>query len=264
MERINPADYLETLRAMVTGQSWKIQHKGCSESKALSVKMDVEGYLFHCFKCGASAFLPHEDSTFRDRKRREAEKAAYQAERMKNDFNLPADFTTDIPAEGLAWLGKGGWGSDMIFKHGAGWSARLGRVVFKVEPFGYIARAVYPDQTPKYLSKTPGAAWWCSEPITDRVCLTEDILSAGKVGQLYPAMAMLGTDSLNLDIASKCKQLLIWTDNDAGGEKARRFVRGKLQWLPRLQILDIKAGRDPKYYTADEIRLKLLRGGARV
>jgi hypothetical protein len=55
MDAINPKDYLETLRAMVTGQSWKIQHKGCSESKALSVKMDVEGYLFHCFKCGANA-----------------------------------------------------------------------------------------------------------------------------------------------------------------------------------------------------------------
>lgn len=262
MAAINPNDYLDTLKAMVTGQSWKIPHQGCSDSKALSVKMEVEGYLFHCFKCGASAFLRHEDSTFRDRKRREAEKTAYQEERLKTNYNLPSDFTTAIPPEGLAWLGKGGWGSDMIFKHGAGWSDNLGRVVFKVEPFGYIARAVYPDQTPKYLSKTPGASYWCSEPIVDRVCLTEDILSAGKVGQLYPAMAMLGTDSLNLSIVSKCKQLLIWTDNDAGGEKARRFIWSKLHWLPSLQVLDIKSGKDPKYYSTAEIRRKLETGGA--
>lgn len=262
--KVNPQEYLQTIKHMQTGQNWKVPHLGCTESKALSITMDVDGYLFHCFKCNANGFLPHEDTSFRDRKRREAEKSAYQEERQRAGFDLPADFTHDIPAVGLAWLGKGGWGSDLIFKHGVGWSETLGRVVVAVKPLGYIARAVHDDQAPKYLSKTPRLSWWQSEPILDRVCLTEDYLSAGRVGQLYPAMAMLGTDGYNLEVITRCKQVLIWTDNDQGGEKARRQLHGILDWIPSVQVLDVQSSRDPKYYTNNEIKAKLLTSGGRL
>ncbi len=260
--KINPMDYRETLKHLVTGQSIKVAHLNCSDSKAMSVTMDVEGYLFHCFKCQGSAFLAHEQSTFRDRKKREAEKAAYQRERQRAGFNLPADFGQNIDSAGLAWLGTGGWTSDLIVKHGVGWSSFLSRVVFKVEPLGYVARAVHSDQVPKYLSKTPKLSWWASEPLIDRVCLTEDILSAGRVGQVYPAMAMLGTDQINLGIITKAKQVLIWTDNDKAGEKARRNIHAILDWIPDVQCLDIHSTRDPKRYTTEEIIDRLQKGGA--
>lgn len=261
--RIDGRAYIDTYKHMVTGQNWKVPHKNCTESKALSITMDVEGYRFHCFKCGGWDFIRHENTSFRDRKRREAEKAAYLEEKDRQGFDLPTDFTTTIGNAGVAWLGKGGWTAEMIFKHGVGWSEKMSRVVIPVKPLGYIARRVYDDDMgPKYLSKTPRLSWWVSEPITDRCCLTEDILSAGKVGCQYPAMAMLGTDSYNLDIMTKCKQLLIWTDPDTGGEKARRQLHGIFDWIPGVQVLDIHSSKDPKYYTNAQIRARLLTGGA--
>lgn len=259
---INPKDYRQALKFMTTGQNIKVKHKNCSDSKALSITMHVEGFGFKCFKCDASGFLAHEDTGFRDRKVREAEFKAYQAERIKAGFNLPADAGHSIDPAGLAWLGSGGWTNDLIFKYGPLWSNKMQRVIFKVDPMGWIARAVHDDQVPKYLSKTIKLSWWVSEPIVDRCCITEDILSAGKVGQLYPAMAALGTDQFNIDILTKCKQVLIWTDGDAGGDKARKKVRDVLQWVPTVQVLDIHSPKDPKKYSNRELRERLMKGGA--
>lgn len=263
---INTRDYLDTMKHMRTGQNWKVPHIGCSDSKALSITMEVEGFLFHCFKCQENGFLRHEDSSFRDRKKREAEREAYYAEQAREGFNLPADAFPKIEQAGLAWLGKGGWTHDLIFKHKALWSNKLQRVIFEIKPMGYLARAVHDDQVPKYLSKSPKkvASYWTSEPITRRVCLTEDILSAGRVGQLYPAMAGLGTDGWNWDIISKCKEVLIWTDNDKGGEHGRRVLHQVLDWIPDIKTLDIHSGHDPKAYTTREIQHYLMKGGASV
>lgn len=251
---------------MATGQSRKIPHKNCSESNALSITMEVEGYVCYCFKCGGKGFLAHEDSTFRDRKRREAERDAFRAAQQNDSFSLPSDATSRLDDQAIAWLGKGGWTQTLIFKHKPYWSESLGRCLFGIRPAGYIARAVFNDQFPKYLTKGPrgGGLYWQSEPISTRVCLTEDILSAGRVGQMYPAMAILGTDSFNWDIIMRCKQVLIWTDGDAGGDKARQKIRQTLQWVPDVQVLDIKTSHDPKFYTNKNIMRFLQTGGADV
>jgi len=232
------------LKYMVTGQSIKVPHEGCSDSNALSITMEVEGYLCYCFKCGRKGFLRHEDSSFRDRHRREAERAAYSAARLRDSFDLPGDATRSLDSA-------------------ANWSDLLGRCIFRIQPAGYIARAVFNDQFPKYFTKAPrgGGLYWQSEPIDTRVCLTEDILSAGRVGQIYPAMAILGTDSFNWDIIMRCEQVLIWTDGDAGGDKARHKIRKVLQWCPDIQTLDIKTPKDPKAYTNEEIQRHLVTGG---
>ena len=261
---IDGREYLDTIKHMVTGQNWKVPHKGCSDSKALSITMEVKGYLFHCFKCNQNGYLPHEDSTFRDRKKREAEREAYYAEKDKEGFNLPADCQQLLTQEALAWLGKGGWTHDLVYKYAVQWSPSLQRVVIPVEPLGYIARAVHADQVPKYLTKGPKKVplHWMSEPITRRVCLTEDILSAGRVGRLYPAMAGLGTDGWNWPLILGCKEVLIWTDNDAGGEKGRAILHKTLDWIPHIKTLDIRSAKDPKAYTLREIEYYLLKGGA--
>lgn len=263
---INTADYRDTMKHMVTGQSWKVVHKGCSDSRALKITMEPEGYLFYCFKCQGKAFVPHEDTSFRDRKQREAEKAAYFAAKDAEGYDLPIDWQRDIPDAGLAWLGKGGWTNEMICKYGPMWSSHMQRVLFTIKPIGYIARAVFEDQVPKYLTKGPKKTplYWTSEPIVDRVCLTEDILSAGKVGRVYPAMAGLGTDGWNLDIILNCREVLIWTDNDAGGEHGRKVLWSTLQWLPNIKVLDIRSKHDPKAYSTTEIIQHLETGGASV
>lgn len=250
--RIIQKDY-PIIKHLVTGQQVKIAHEGCSNSKCLSIKMDVEGYLFHCFKCGDSGFLAHESTTFRDRKLREAEKAAYQREQAREGWDLPSDFSYKIGNAGLAWLGSGGWPSDLIVQHKVGWSDYLSRVVFTVRPLGWIARAVHDDQVPKYLAKGQRGQYWVSEPIVDRVCVVEDILSAGRVGQVYPAMAMLGTDQWNTGILARAKEVAIWTDNDRAGRRCRTKLNSMLQWFPDTRVFNVTSDKDPKTYTTEEI-----------
>jgi hypothetical protein len=247
--------YLQTvLKYMSTGQSRKIPHDGCSESNALSISMEVDGFVCYCFKCGGKGFLAHEDSTFRDRKRREKERAAYLLAKESQSFDLPSDATYNLDTAAIAWLGRGGWGNDLIQRYRPQWSESLGRCLFSIEPVGYIARAVFKDQFPKYLAKGPcgGGLYWKSGFINKRVCLTEDILSAGRVGEVYPAMAMLGTDSFNWDIIMKCTEVVIWSDGDAGGDKARMKIHKVLDWVDT-RVIDVRTPKDPKAYTKKQI-----------
>lgn len=262
---INPADYSKVTKYMRPGENRKVQHVNCSDSRALSITCTEDALMFKCFKCDTGWIQPHEDQSHAAKKRRAAEAEAYRAEMLKHGYGLPDDCTTQLQLEALAWLGKGGWTNALIERHRPLWSGLLGRVVFRVEPAGYIARAVSEGQQPKYLSKTPrgGPAWWSSEPIGQRCCITEDILSAGRVGEHYPAMAALGTDSWNWEILARCRQILIWTDNDGGGEKARRKIRETAQWLP-VELIDIRTEHDPKAYSWQAIKDILTKEGADV
>jgi DNA primase len=236
------------------GQRTKIPHQGCSESNALSVTNEVLGYMFHCFKCGWSKVVPHEDQTFRDRQRREAEKAAYRSEKERTGCDLPVDFSHNLGGAGLAWLGHGGWTSDLIRYHKVGWSDRLSRVIFEVCPTGYIGRAVNPEQQPKYLSKAPKGAYWLSSATpVDRVCIVEDILSAGRVGEHYPAVALLGTNPTVPDFVLSCREVILWLDGDRAGDGCRIKIADHLKWIPSIKVRHIKTTADPKLHTGQDI-----------
>jgi hypothetical protein len=244
------------------GQSYKLPHKGCSSSKALKVTNTDVGFLFHCFKCGESLFVEHEDRSYRDRKRREAAIEAARQEKERAGFHLPADFSQTIAPAGLAWLGSGGWTNELILKHRVGWSDRLSRVVFPLD-IGWQARAVIAGHQPKYLSKYPTDMIWRSEPIEQRVCLVEDILSAGRVGQIYPSVAILGTEPRSvMQWIGKCREVVLWFDNDDAGRKAAAKVKGVLQWIINVKVNEIRTANDPKTYeTADIIDILRHRGG---
>lgn len=77
-------------------------------------------------------------------------------------------------------------------------------------------------------------------------------------------MAILGTDSFNWDIIMRCKQVCVWTDGDAGGDKARLKIRNVLQWVSDIELIDIKTPKDPKAYTNKEIIQHLKKGGVDV
>ena len=256
---INPKDY-KGLPGMTTGQSIKVTHLGCSTSRSLSITKDVKGFLFHCYKCGESGFLAHHDMSFRDRRFREAEKAALYQEKQRAGFDLPADFSYKIKGDGLAWLGSGGWTSDMIQKYRVGWSDLLSRVVFKVQPEGYVARKIFDDQKVKYLSKAPATAFWLSGEIRDTVCIVEDILSAGRVGMFCPAVAMLGTHAHMRDVFTNCKKVIVWTDNDKAGDTCRYKINKFLTWFPGIGVFNVTTEKDPKTYTNRQIS-GLLKGG---
>ena len=252
MTEILPEDY--PYKHLPMGSCAKYAHRGCSGSKAMKVNIAVDGAMFHCFKCGATRFIKHFDMTYRSRKIREAELAKVQYEKSRRGYGLPADFSHDIAPAGLAWLGSGGWTSDLIERYGIGWSNNMKRVVIPVEPEGYTARAVFKDQVPKYLEKAPAQAFWISSTIVNTLAITEDILSAGRVGEFIPTESVLGTSVGNWMPPTEVTKVILWLDNDAAGRKGRAAFRKKLQWFPDITIQDIETSKDPKCYSRDEIK----------
>ena len=248
--KINPSDY--NYKALAAGSSVKYAHKGCSSSLAMKVTVNVDGCLFKCFKCNETAFVRHEGQSWRDRKQRETEIAAAHAEKAREGFALPVDFSRQIGMAGLAWLGSGGWTTALIDHYKIGWSDKLNRVVIPIQPMGYIARAVFEDQHPKYLAKAQAKARWYSAPITQgAMVVTEDVLSAGRTGQMVQTEALLGTPKDWVPPIG-VTHLGIWTDDDKAGEACRAAVKRRSIWLG-VRITDIVTKRDPKCYSDHEI-----------
>lgn len=261
---INPEDYKEQVSHLDVGASIKIPHLGCTESNAMKVSEQVEGTLFHCFKCGTTAFSSSYNSP-RERLRREAAYAETKRIQADVSYDLPADFSQTIPQKGLAWLGQGGWTIQMMRRYCIGWSQALNRVILPMRgsvcTIGYIARAVESWQKPKYLEKVPPDAMWESiNPIdrdveSDAVCvICEDILSAGRCGEFIKSYSILGTSlsTTQLNTLSKFKTIYIWLDPDKAGLKGVKNMYRRLSLVCDVRV--VRSGADPKCLTDEAIK----------
>mgnify|MGYP001057352053 CR=1 FL=1 len=258
---IHPDEYTGITSRLPVGGSIKVAHNGCSSSAAMKITNQVEGLMFHCFKCGTSLFESAWNSP-RERLRRQKTFEAYRAARMKESFDLPSDCSHSIPKAGLAWLGKGGWTLRLIRHYEIQWSAELNRVIIPIVPngryMGYIGRAVESWQQPKYLEKTKDGAYWASHrsPGNCRqlyTVVTEDVLSAGRCAKFLPSYSALGT-SLGASLInelSRYAKVYVWFDPDKAGIKGAAKAIQQLSLLTEVEML--KSRDDPKRLTNDEI-----------
>ena len=256
---INPSDYPCALK-LHPGDCIKVPHLGCSNSPAMKIRCCVDGIKFYCHKCGSY----HYENSFnspRERLRRlEIYNRAMELQ-ANTSYDVPADASQTIPADGLTWLGKGGWTVRMIREHNITWSESLNRVIIPVQPFGYTARSVHSWLKPKYLEKSPQGAFWTRSPDeSSQACvITEDILSAGRCGCILPAYALLGTsvDTATLSLFIKYKTVFVWLDPDKAG------VTGSKKLIHRLRIIcdDVRlvhSDTDPKLLPDNEIQERLI------
>lgn len=176
---------------------------------------------------------------------------------------IPKDFTTTIPEQGLEWLRRAGIDEDLRQLYNIGYSEREQRVVLQtVDAMGrliYIQkRAVYNGQSPKYVNvaaiKKP--LFKSKQACTPLVVITEDILSAIKVGQVFSAISILGTKPVStlLPEISKYSEVFIWLDPDDAGVQGSRKLATYCSMLD-IPIYRVCSSKDPKYYSKDEIKL---------
>lgn len=242
------------------GASIKIPHPGCSESPALKITNTVDGFTCHCFKCHEHVFSWHEDQSKRDRLLRQEHADALTKIKAEGSRELPADFSQSIAPRGLSWLGNGGWTLSLIAEYRVGWSESLGRVVFPLYDNncyqGFTARAVFDKQSPKYWTNAPSDSVWYSGQAADSLVITEDILSAGRVGKVTPAASMLGTSikqATLLRMVRGLSSVCVWLDDDNAGHHAAAKIDSILRWLP-VEVHNLCTERDPKHLTTREIR----------
>lgn len=157
-------------------------------------------------------------------------------------------------------------GYDLSKQYGIGYSARTNRVIIPIydndELVAFLSRATDNTQ-PKYIVryKHGTSAIFQTKPVQgpfDAV-ITEDCLSAIRVGRYNQAVSILGTSSAAdktmslLKSVPKLQSAAVWLDGDKAGRKGRDKVATQLS-LMGVEVTKITTPKDPKLYTNAEIK----------
>jgi DNA primase len=269
MKWLDPDDYLEQAKALPMGGDRRIPH-WCGEGDVIKVSHTNKGYSAYCFRCGSKGFTPIERKTLSDFDILKQEEAVAE---LSQTMRLPDDFTTEIPTQHALWMYRAGLHMDRIRTLGFGYSSKLARVVLPVYDNGVLvyvqARAtMYPEQKPKYLNlkgaQKDDIIYHCKpeqhlEGYRNTVVVTEDILSAARVGEVCNAISILGTKLSNGQAIKLAEytRVIWWLDSDDAGIKGVRKGSQQLQFLVNNQF-DIRTEKDPKLYSSRKIRNILL------
>lgn len=265
MDWMDEDEYLEQAKALPMGGDSRIGHY-CGVGDIVKISHHTKGYSAYCFRCRSKGFTPIERKTLSDFDILKQEEAVAE---LQKKMELPNDFTQEIPTKDALWLYRAGLHTDRIRSSGFGYSSSLARVILPVYDNGLLvyiqARAtMFPAQKPKYLN-IKGAAkddiiYQCApeqhlEGFEDTVVVTEDILSANRVGEVCNAISILGTKLSNgqaIKIA-KYATVLWWLDGDRAGIDGARSGSSTLQFLVGAQHI-IRTPKDPKCYSSRHIR----------
>ncbi len=249
-----------------------IQHglncEDCNSSDALA---EYENGTY-CFSCRALRFKKAPKS----RLDTAIEEMADELRQVKA-LALPKDFTLDLPQHAVKYLKKYHITKKLQTLYNIGWSENCyiysqrkkkmvnmgGRLIYPGYDKGdlkyFEARSLDHDSFCKYI--TVGGKkdlFFTGNKGTKLVILVEDILSAIRVGQVNPAIALRGT-SMNLDkllqVAKLGENFGVWLDSDVPGQDAASNIRNKLKWYGK--VCNIVTTKDPKCYTTKEIKQHL-------
>jgi hypothetical protein len=252
-------EWLEVAQQLPLGHKRRIQHD-CSEGKDMLVSHNDTGYSAYCFRCGPVGFDPHGYQSIAEITRLKELNAEASVPQTKE---LPNDYTLEIPADKFTWLAKGGISVASARNNLIGWSDRLGRIVMPVYDRDGIliywqARAVSQGQSPKYtnppVSKTSVLYTAGDSGDKRRVIVTEDILSAIRVGAHCPTACILGTKVSDSQAAqlSTFDRVSFWLDPDAAGHTGAAAGKRTLSLVTRADI--ISSDVDPKCLSDRKIR----------
>lgn len=261
-EYLDPAEWLHLAEQLERGG--KAMHKHtCGDGNKLLVENADAGFKAWCYRCSIGGFKPHPQPSLSERiaalrEQRSADIAVESDPRPP----MPANFDPSTwPLEPRVWLYKSGLSNATIKAHGFYWCERIKRVVLPVingsKLVYWQARGFDPDR-PKYLNPKIDKPVYKSGPYcAGPIVLTEDILSAVKVGQIAEAWARLGTgplsDTLLIELASTGREIAVWLDPDEAGIKGRQRIGSQLRALG-VSVRIIRAEQDPKYYSLDQIK----------
>ncbi|WP_246641676.1 toprim domain-containing protein [Paraburkholderia edwinii] len=265
---LDPKSWLDAAQATAEGKKRRVDHD-CGGGRTLIVSNQDRKWTAFCFRCDEAGIVekPQESLSARIARRRTEDE---QDERIAAVAGLPEPIDTDIanwPREAVVWLLKASCGAPEIAQLGAYWHAPSARVVLPVADDGELVywQARDPSWTrkserPKYVNpevnKERLVARYGSG---DEIVLTEDILSAYRVGQEGEGWSLLGTNLTNGVLArliDERKPVAVWLDPDAAGRKASRDITQRLSacGIPNRVIRSL---RDPKLLSRRQVRIEL-------
>lgn len=245
---------------------FRVRH--CGEGKAAIQEVKYNGVSTYCFRCGESIWEPREPVL------------RAPAPEPRQDQPCPPDVGDEWPAHAVAWLAALGFGRyerERLFQ--CYWNEHFDRIVFPLNNGFWTARAVAdprrgrfapPDTRVKWLSGLYGRARCVQEygamagNTRVPVVLTEDILSAAKIGLsgapvvAIPCLGTLPSPAV-MARAAEAPMTVWWLDPDDAGIRMARQGNKRLAALGLdTRIMFNRVGdQDPKYLEAEEIRRRL-------
>jgi len=269
-ELMEPSEWLAEAQAIPVGTKNKVQHL-CGDA-SLVVYHNVDSWTAWCWRCHTRGWVPKAQPNMKERLARKEQQRKIDNElsyQVRPPFPASHDLTTWTPAARL-WLYKAGLNASLIASLGAYYHATTGRVVLPIRDsdgkvvFWQARNPEYPkDGGAKYISSsTPRdlvhATFRDESGTDDGYCLTEDILSAFKVGESGSAVgyAVMGTVLSNHTIAlliAADKPVYLWFDPDQAGRDASSSIGRQLR-LVGIEPIPIATDKDPKAYSLAEIR----------
>ena len=257
---LDPASWLPQAQALGIGQRRYGEHE-CGGGRKLLLSRDTEGFSAWCFRCSDRGWAPAPKPSLAERLA--AAKQLADADLRASSVELPEPCVHDPrewPLLARVWLYKAGLGAPEIARLGAYYHPDTDRVVLPVLEAGEVvfwqARSVT-GRLPKYLSPPVGKdtllpRYGSSTTIT----LTEDLLSAFKVGLVAEAWSLMGTHAnprLLAALLERKAPVAIWLDPDAAGRHAAKKVHSTLTAYG-IAARIVRSERDPKLHTLDQIK----------
>lgn len=255
-------NWLEVAKKLPRGGKERLVH-GCNTDKSLIVSHGTQGYNAYCFRCGNVGFEPHGFRTLAELEEiRRIDAHAYEIAKASTIILPPKE--GEMPNEGILWLARAGLSLTRATSVGIYWSEPIKRVVIPVYSKGKLvywqARGVLGDHPAKYINPSVDRSsilYWCSPSKTckdSRIVITEDIMSAIRVGKHITTASLMGTktSSSQLTQITAYNQVTIWLDPDSAGEEGAYKLKKAASLLSTVDIITSKV--DPKNLSDSEIR----------
>jgi len=258
---LDTASWLPQAQSLEVGQKRYGEHE-CGGGRKLLLSRDTKGYSAWCFRCSEPGWAPAPKLTLAQRVA--AARAAATADQAASaSVTLPTPQVhglSEWPLASRVWLHKAGLGGPEIARLGAYYHPPTDRVVVPVLEAGELvfwqARSTT-DRLPKYLS--PPVA---RDKLLPRfgsgapLALTEDLLSAFKIGLVAQAWCLMGTHANPRMIAALLERnapVYVWLDPDGAGVRGRKKVHSQLKAYG-IEAHVVRSARDPKLHTFDQIK----------
>lgn len=269
--QLEPHEWLHLAQTLPHNGRVRVPHS-CGEGNALLISREHDKSTAYCFRCGATGFHREHESLSERLERLKLEEAADDAARASLELPEPRVYDTrEWPLADKVWFFKQGFSLSMMADIGLYWCPDLGRVVLPITRGDQLLlwQARSQRRTPKWISPDvpkQGLVARYGEGKGDCIVLTEDALSAYKVGLVTEAWSLLGTKlhpSVLKELIQSGKRIVTWLDNDTGranganpGQEAAAQIGARLRafGVPHRNIV---SDHDPKQYNPDDIRRML-------
>lgn len=240
------------------GRSRRINHD-CGDGRTLRVSREGPALKAFCHRCNDYGIHTVEEN-LSDRITRLNRSAVADAD-LSSSAGMPEGTAnvSEWPTAARLWLAKAGLHAGDIGRLGAIYSPASGRVVLPCGGGFWQGRSLVAGQQPKYLAPLTPKVYPTYGKAT-RITLTEDILSAYKVGQVGEGWPMLGTalpNELLSKILASGKEVNVWLDNDKGAVNRGQVAAAKI--MKQLRALGVPCKNivtelDPKLITFSRIK----------